>query len=105
MLHKLNNYGIRGLAKKNGFQVNLSGRLQYVSFNGLNSSRQSIICGVPQGSILGPLLFLIYINDLALMCNSVLPIMYADDSNLFKEGSGITEIQNVINEKLSKKSI
>ena len=101
MLQKLDNYGIRGLANK-WFSSYLTDRCQYVSYNGSNSSRQNIVCGVPQGSILGPLLFLIYVNDLALMCNNVLPIMYADDSNLFKEGSDIIEMQNCVNEELQK---
>ena len=103
LLCKLDNIGIRGVANK-WFSSYLTDRYQYVSHDGENSSRQKIICGVPQGSILGPLLFLIYINDLALMCNNVLPIMYADDSNLFSEGSNISDIQNDINIELEKVS-
>ena len=101
MLHKLHNYGIRGVANK-WFDSYLTNRSQYVSYNGEESSYKGIVCGVPQGSILGPLSFLIYVNDLALMCYNVTSIMYADDSNLFKEGSNLKEIEKIINGELIK---
>ena len=63
LLSKLDTYGIRGIPL-NWFQSYLSNRKQYVELDGVKSPNQTILCGIPQGSTLGPLLFLIYINDL-----------------------------------------
>ena len=67
LLSKLHHYGIRSNAL-NCFTSYLSGRKQYVTYNGISSGTKTIHCAVPQGSILGPLLFLIYINDLCSAC-------------------------------------
>ena len=81
LLDKLYAYGIRGLAN---FWIKnyLSGRKQYVSYNNTNSAFNDIVCCVPQGSILGPLLFLRYINDLPLSSPSSHFIIFADDTNI-----------------------
>ena len=63
LLKKLYAYGIRGSILK-WLDSYLSDRLQYVYYNGSESNSDSITCGVPQGSILGPLLFIIYMNDI-----------------------------------------
>ena len=79
---KLRYYGIRRVAHK--LMLNyLSHRYQYVEYNGVQSSSQRINTGVPQDSILGPLLFLFYINDLPLVFPVFRMLVYADDTTLF----------------------
>ena len=82
----------------------LSDRYQYVTYNGTESAKQNIKCGVPQGSILGPLLFLIYINDLANVCEYMMPLLFADDTNLFRGGKNIDDIHNEISHDLDSLS-
>ena len=81
LLSKLYHYGIRG-ASYQWFKSYLSDRKQFVSINGFNSSPLSVKCGVPQGSILGPLIFLIYINDLHQSIKTSTVHHFADDTNI-----------------------
>ena len=82
LLNKLYHYGIRGKALE-WFRSYLSNRKQFVTFNNVNSQMLNIDCGVPQGSLLGPLLFIIYINDFHRSSKTLSFILFADDSNLF----------------------
>ena len=65
----------------------------------------SIICGVPQGSILGPLLFLIYVNGLHKESLILTPVMFSDDTNLFLSNKDISKLFNDMNVELQKISI
>ena len=101
LLNKMEKYGIRGLPLK-WFTSYLTNRQQYVSLAGTDSSRQTMICGVPQGSALGPLLFLIYINDIA-NCSEMLSFrIFADDTNIFFSSSDPSHLETVLNQELLK---
>ena len=99
LLSKLETYGIRGTAHK-WLKSYLSHRNQFVMYNENQSNTLHIKSGVPQGSILGPLLFLLYVNDIANLSPTVMPILFADDTNLFVRGSNIAELFHSINSEL-----
>ena len=86
LLVKLNRYGIRGQAQSL-IKSYLSRRTQYTEVLGEKSDRLTIEYGVPQGSVLGPLLFLLYINDISRTSALGTFIMFADDTNIFVEGN------------------
>ena len=101
LLKKLQKSGIRA-NYLTLFQSYLSNRTQYVEINGAKSLPSLITCGVPQGSILGPLLFLIYINDLNQCSEHLKFIHFADDSTLYAKGKTLSCLTSKINQELKK---
>jgi exonuclease III len=97
LLSKLANYGIRGVALK-WLKSYLENREQFVSVNGKDSCTKPIRYGVPQGSILGPLLFVIYINDIPEIYKFAEFILYADDANIILTGQSISDINRQVTE-------
>ena len=103
LLSKLNHYDIRGVAF-DWFKSYLSGRTQYATIDNEGSEIQTIKYGVPQGSILGPLLFLIYINDLSRSITNSKIHHFADETNLLHASSSLKDINKKINFDLSNAS-
>ena len=101
LLDKLSNLGI--LDKEHGwFTDYLSNRTQVVEFQGVTSASEAVSTGVPQGSILGPLLFILHINDLPEVVSDCNILMYADDTVLYCSSSQASVIQDKLNAELSK---
>ena len=101
LLKKLEYYGFRGVVLK-WLSNYLQNRKQYVFYNNTKSDYKSISCGVPQGSILGPLLFLLYINDITNVSNKLFLLLFADDSNAFITGKNVDQLIDTMNSELSK---
>ena len=104
LLQKLEHYGIRGMLL-NWFESYLTDRKQYVFYNGVSSDLKTISCGVPQGSVLGPLLFLIYINDLPNISDKLQFFLFADDTNIYYESNDLKNLEKTVNEELKKLSL
>ena len=90
LLSKLNHYGFRDVANL-WFKNYLTGRTQFTSVRGENSSLRDILCGVPQGSILGPILFILLINDLP-NASKFFSLLYADDTTLEMSSQNLIEL-------------
>jgi len=83
------------------FTSYLTNRKQYTVVNGAKSNCRNITCGIPQGSTLGPLLFIMYINDLPL-CSKFKTILYADNTYLSLSHSSVSTLQSMVNNELLK---
>ena len=98
LLGKLQGLGIQESALK-WFKTYLENRQQSVDIGGIRSAPTSVTCGVPRGSILGPLLFIVYINDMPVAVKCKL-ILYADDSALLVAGKNCAIIQQRLSSEL-----
>ena len=96
LLKKLEHYGFRGVIN-NWFRSYLTDRKQIVVINGFESENKSLLHGVPQGSVLGPILFLIYINDLHRCIKHSITYHFADDTNLLHISKDYKTLQRKVN--------
>ena len=89
----------------NWFETYILGGKQYVFYNGESSELKDITCGVPQGSVLGPLLFLLYINDLPNISEKLKFFLFADDTNIYFESGDLMSMEKIINNELKHLSL
>ena len=101
LLSKLSHYGIRGPVN-DWFSSYLSGRVETTQIDNQISSKRNMLTGVPQDSVLGPLLFLIYINDIYNSSEKLSFYLFADDTNLLYANKDLKSLASVINIELQK---
>ena len=101
---KLEHYGIRGMALQ-WIKSYFYDCRQYVQFNEISSTENNIICGVPQGSILGPLFFLLYINDLLNATGLAECLLFSDNTSIFLSHTDQEYLTTSLNEELKKLNI
>ena len=104
LLQKMERYGIRGVPLQ-FFASYLTNRQQYVQMGNTVSSKQTMTYGIPQGSSLGPVLFLIYINDLPNCSNALTFRIFADDTNVFASACDLKVLEKTVNSELKKVKI
>ena len=92
LIKKLDHYGIRGKALEL-ISSYLKGRKQFVKGDDVESMILNVLCGVPQGSVLGPLLFIIYINDIVICSSELTALLFADDAVLILSHESIKQIE------------
>lgn len=101
LLHKMDRYGFRGVGLE-WIKSYIENRQQFVQLGEYRSSRADITCGVPQGSILGPKLFILYINDICKVSSILKFIIFADDTNIFCSGENLQRLMEVVSTELEK---
>ena len=99
MLNKLNHYGIRGIVN-DWFSSYLFKRTQTTEINSFISDKEIVPCGVPQGSVLGPLLFLIFINDIPNSSQKLNFVLFADDTNMLYADKHPKSLEETVNKEL-----
>ena len=101
LVNKLYHYGIRGIVLE-WIVSYLSKRKQFVQINDISSEHKTIRCGVPQGSVLGPKLFNIYINDLCNVSSMLRCVLFADDTTIICSKYDLKELCTEVNNELNK---
>ena len=101
LIFKLEKFGVRGNSLQ-WLRSQLSNSKKLNEYGNLNTTLNDITCGVPQGSILLPLLFLIYVNDLQHVSRTLEPIMFADDTNLFYSHQNVNILLSTASVELEK---
>ena len=103
LLNKLYHYGIRGISN-DWIKSYLENRKQFVQYDDVISDCKEILCGVPQGSILGPKLLILYINDICNISEIMKFVLFADDTYILCKHENYVSLYELVNIELSKLS-